>query len=69
MPWTPWKPMIRVMADSPFDPRPLRQARALLADPVRSESLLPLTAAAALFAASALGLVVLVISLPSPWPV
>ncbi len=56
------------MTDSLFDPKPLREARTLLAEPVRADSLVALTGAAALFAASALALVVVVISLPTPWP-
>jgi len=57
------------MADSLFDPRPLRQARALLAPPpIRSQSLRSVALSAALFAVCALGLVALVVALPSPWP-
>jgi hypothetical protein len=56
------------MVDSPFDPTPLRRAKVLLAEPLRRDSLIGLTAAAAFFAAAALTLVIVVISLPSPWP-
>jgi hypothetical protein len=57
------------MADSHFDPRPLRQARALLAPPpVHSPGLRSVALSAALFAVSALCLVALVVATPSPWP-
>jgi len=57
------------MADSPFDPSPLQQARALLAPPTpRGESLRSVLLSAALFAVTALALVALVVSSPSPWP-
>jgi hypothetical protein len=57
------------MVDSPFDPRPLRQARALLVEPApRNGSLTSVAAAAALFATCALVLVAAVLSLPTPWP-
>jgi len=56
------------MADSPFDPGPLHRARALIAPPIRSQSLTSVALSAALFAVSALGLVALVLALPSPWP-
>jgi hypothetical protein len=57
------------MADSPFDPQRLRQARALLASPPQSSAGLGgLAAAAALFAISALALAVTVMMMPTPWP-
>jgi hypothetical protein len=57
------------MADSSFDPRRLRQARALLAPPpTRAAGLGGLAAAAALFAISALALAVTVMMMPTPWP-
>jgi len=47
----------------------LRRARALLAPPPpRVESLAGVTAAAALFAVSALALAVAVVMMPTPWP-
>ena len=56
------------MAESFFDPRNLHRARALLAAPERRPGVAGILAAAAVFAVSALGLMMLVISLPSPWP-
>jgi hypothetical protein len=57
------------MADSPFDPQRLRQARALLsAAPVRSEGFGGMAAAAAFFAISALALAATVVMMPTPWP-
>jgi hypothetical protein len=47
----------------------LREARALLAPPLpRAESLAGVTAAAALFAISALALALAVVMMPTPWP-
>jgi hypothetical protein len=47
----------------------LRRARALLAPPpARAESLAGVTAAAALFAISALMLAATVVMMPTPWP-
>jgi hypothetical protein len=47
----------------------LRRARALLASPpARPESLAGVTAAAALFAVSALALATAVVMMPTPWP-
>ena len=54
--------------DSPFDPRPLREARAMLAAPSRADGLGGLAAAAAFFAAAALALAVTVVLMPTPWP-
>ena len=61
---------IAAMADSAFDPQPLREARALLAAPPASAagSLGGLAAAAALFAISALALAATVVMTPTPWP-
>ncbi|HTX50064.1 MAG TPA: hypothetical protein VME40_11825 [Caulobacteraceae bacterium] len=57
------------MSDPHFDPRPLRQARALLAPPpAPSPSLRSVALSAALFAICALCLVALVVATPSPWP-
>jgi hypothetical protein len=56
------------MADSPFDPKPLRQARVLLAEPQSPDGMGGLTAAAAFFAVSALALAVTVVMMPTPWP-
>jgi hypothetical protein len=56
------------MADSPFDPQRLRQARALLVAPSRSEGFGGLAAAAAFFAISALALAATVVMMPTPWP-
>ena len=61
--------MLFAMIDSPFDPRPLRQARALLSERTpRDVSLTSVMAAAAFFATCALVLVVAVLSVPTPWP-
>jgi hypothetical protein len=54
--------------DSPFDPRTLREARAILAPPPRVDGLGGLAAAAAFFAVSALALATTVVMLPTPWP-
>jgi hypothetical protein len=56
------------MADSPFDPKPLREARVLLAAPETGQGIGGLTAAAAFFAVSALALAVTVVLMPTPWP-
>ena len=57
------------MAESFFDPRNLHRVRDLLEAPQRRrDGVAGVLAAAALFAASALALVLVVISLPSPWP-
>jgi hypothetical protein len=56
------------MADSPFDPKPLRQARVMLAPPEAGGGMGGLTAAAALFAISALALALTVVTMPTPWP-
>jgi hypothetical protein len=56
------------MADSSLDPKPLRQARVLLATPETSSGMGGLTAAAAFFAVSALALAVTVVMMPTPWP-
>jgi len=56
------------MADSPFDPKPLRQARVLLVTPEAANGMAGLTAAAAFFAVSALALAVTVVMMPTPWP-
>jgi hypothetical protein len=57
------------MADSRFDPARLRRARALLmAPPAPTQRLGAVAAAAAFFAASAVGLAVTVVLLPTPWP-
>jgi hypothetical protein len=55
-------------ADSPFDPRRLREARALLAAPSQTQGMAGLTAAAGFFAVSALALAVTVVMMPTPWP-
>jgi hypothetical protein len=54
--------------DSPLDPTPLRQARALLAEPSQSEGIGGMAVAAALFAISAVALAVTVVLTPTPWP-
>jgi hypothetical protein len=55
------------MRDS--SPTQLRRARALLAAPPRqAASLAGVTAAAALFAVSALALATTVVMMPTPWP-
>ena len=54
--------------DSPFDPKPLRQARAMLAEPSRADGLGGLAAAAAFFAVAALALATTVVMMPTPWP-
>jgi len=54
--------------DSPFDPRPLREARAILAEPSRADGLGGLAAAAAFFAVAALALATTVVMMPTPWP-
>ena len=54
--------------DSTFDPKPLRRARGLLAEPPAAEGLGGLAAAAAFFAISALALAVTVVLMPTPWP-
>jgi hypothetical protein len=54
--------------DSPLDPKPLRQARVLLAEPSQSEGIGGMAAAAAFFAISAMALAVTVVLMPTPWP-
>jgi hypothetical protein len=54
--------------DSPFDPRPLREARTMLAPPSRTDGLGGLAGAAAFFALAALALATTVVMLPTPWP-
>jgi hypothetical protein len=54
-------------ADSPIDSRRLSQARALLAEPRRGESLAAVAAAAVFFTVSALALAFTVITLPPHW--
>jgi hypothetical protein len=54
--------------DSPFDPKPLREARGLLVAPSRTDGLGGLAAAAAFFAVSALALATTVVLMPTPWP-
>ena len=56
------------MADSPFDPQHLREARALLVAPTRSEGFGGVAAAAAFFAIAALALAATVVMMPTPWP-
>jgi hypothetical protein len=57
------------MADSPFDPQRLKQARALLAaSPAPTGGLGGVAAAAAFFAISALALAAAVVMTPTPWP-
>ncbi len=56
------------MADSPFDPKPLRQARVLLAELAQSEGIGGMAAAAAFFAISAMALAMTVALMPTPWP-
>ncbi|MFI4935892.1 MAG: hypothetical protein ACHP7N_14825 [Caulobacterales bacterium] len=51
-------------ADSLAEPKVLRQARTLLAEPPRAESAASLAAAAAFFALSALALVATVLLIP-----
>jgi hypothetical protein len=56
-------------SDSIFDPRRLREARALLAPPpVITQGVGGLAAAAAFFAIAALALAVTVVMMPTPWP-
>ena len=55
------------LSDSPIDPRPLKQAKALLAETDRPESMATVAAAAVLFAVSALALAVTVIAIPPHW--
>jgi hypothetical protein len=54
--------------DSPFDPKPLREARGLLVAPTRADGLASMAAAAAFFAVAALALATTVVMLPTPWP-
>ena len=55
--------------DSRLGAARLREARALLTPPpARAESLAGVTAAAALFAVSALALATAVVLMPTPWP-
>ena len=57
------------MADSPFDPQRLRQARALLArPPALPQGLGRVATAAAFFAISAVALAAAVVMMPTPWP-
>ena len=56
------------MADSPIDPRQMREAKALLAPRGRVDSLTEVTAAAAFFAVTALALAAVVVMMPTPWP-
>jgi hypothetical protein len=53
--------------DSSLGPRKLVRARALLAEPIRNESLIPVAAAATFFALSALALAMTLISMPPHW--
>ena len=54
--------------DSHLDPGSLRQARAMLVPPARTDGIGGLAAAAAFFAVSALALAATVAMLPTPWP-
>ena len=55
------------LSDSPIDPRPLKRAKALLAESERVESIAPVAAAAVLFAVSALALAITVVTIPPHW--
>ena len=55
------------ISDSYPSRRKLVRARALLAEPVRHESLVPVAAAATFFALSALALAMTLISMPPHW--